>query len=719
MWRIGRKDTPLDPADGPDTDLLDIGPYSNGLHYFARNCDTPMTVGLQGEWGSGKTSLMKLVRGRFESEADKESVITFWFETWQYGAVGGSDALGMLLLRDLTDQLLESLQGDPSVYKFREQFGAAVRAALPSAMGMAASMATRSEEAGKMITAATGAAMGAGGAARNNMRACFSELVQKALASRTGDDKRLVVFIDDLDRVPPVLAVRLLEVLKNFMDVKDCVFIVACDYEVVREGVGKLMGISEDQMEGSKREKVDAFFHKLFQVQFQMPVGAYKIDKLLREYVTTWLRLHNGVDKIKAKREQLAKEKEIKDFLATGASSGSTQRVRADGWFENLLAVVDAAVGTNPRAVKRFLNLVELTCCVDGGFSSEGPANTVSLAHWLIGKPEQDLQTLRWCTSLFPIVAVQQRWPEVAAAWLAGAEFRGRPDSSLGDKAYTAFERRLRTIVDRWPGDEHDRDVIETELEDETFRQQLSDAFGCDIRHENAPASVRSLMDFAQHWFDLLNNQASVDDVLDDHELSVLIAWSRRVADMGTSNIQLTGLARLRQDCMVADPRAGDGFVALGSHMLRFTRDSPTDLLGGEQGSSSVWIWLRCHGSNRTLMSIYLKATTLMIKINATHHMEAKWRLPGLGDAGHGLIRAMVDGAGVDPAHIRETGASIMFDFGKGHTAARNALLREVLSTFVSRAEDLVGRSHDAAELAATPGTHTGAEESSTSEAPA
>jgi predicted KAP-like P-loop ATPase len=44
---------------------------------------------------------------------------------------------------------------------------------------------------------------------------------------KTGKN-RIVIFIDDLDRLLPEKAVELLEVLKLFLDVPDCVYVLAC-----------------------------------------------------------------------------------------------------------------------------------------------------------------------------------------------------------------------------------------------------------------------------------------------------------------------------------------------------------------------------------------------------------------------------------------------------------------------------------------------------------
>ena len=54
--------------------------------------------------------------------------------------------------------------------------------------------------------------------------------------------KRVVFFIDDLDRINPVDAVEVLESLKNIFDIKDRIFILAIDYDVVVKGLEEKFG---------------------------------------------------------------------------------------------------------------------------------------------------------------------------------------------------------------------------------------------------------------------------------------------------------------------------------------------------------------------------------------------------------------------------------------------------------------------------------------------
>jgi len=51
-----------DDAGSNNPDKLGTGQYAKALAKFAIECDTPLTIGVQGEWGSGKTSLLNMMR---------------------------------------------------------------------------------------------------------------------------------------------------------------------------------------------------------------------------------------------------------------------------------------------------------------------------------------------------------------------------------------------------------------------------------------------------------------------------------------------------------------------------------------------------------------------------------------------------------------------------------------------------------------------------------
>ena len=100
----------------------------------------------------------------------------------------------------------------------------------------------------------------------------FAKLVKK-----TG--KRLVIFIDDLDRLNPEVAVELLEIIKLFVNVENSIFVLAIDYEVVVKDVRKKYG------ENLSEEKCRNFFDKIIQLPFKMPVERYNLTELVRKAV--------------------------------------------------------------------------------------------------------------------------------------------------------------------------------------------------------------------------------------------------------------------------------------------------------------------------------------------------------------------------------------------------------------------------------------------------
>ena len=60
MSGINKKEIDLRdrPIEELENDLLDINKYANSLEKFIKSTKKPVTISIQGEWGSGKTSLM-------------------------------------------------------------------------------------------------------------------------------------------------------------------------------------------------------------------------------------------------------------------------------------------------------------------------------------------------------------------------------------------------------------------------------------------------------------------------------------------------------------------------------------------------------------------------------------------------------------------------------------------------------------------------------------
>lgn len=295
------------PTSTIKEDFFRVEQYISGLSDFIRECNTPMTIAIQGDWGSGKTSMMNMIR---ENLGDK--VITSWFNTWQYSQFNMGDALALSFLSRLCGDLdTEAGQASGNIKKvFKTIARIAKTAGVIAADTFVGGKAAETLENG--INKATEQEPIDMPQAINDLKEQFKEAVE-CKTKQAGKD-RLVIFIDDLDRLHPGKAVELLEVLKLFLDCDKCVFVLAIDYGVVSQGVkqkyGELIG----------EEKGKSFFDKIIQVPFKMPVAQYDVEN----YVTTSLE-------------------------ALGLTV-SLQEAKS------YVKLIQRSVGCNPRAMKRLFN---------------------------------------------------------------------------------------------------------------------------------------------------------------------------------------------------------------------------------------------------------------------------------------------------------------------------------------------------------------------------
>lgn len=98
------------PVNVGQEDLLGMKLQLDALSGYIVTCQTPMTVAIQGDWGSGKTSTMNLLAPRLDP--DKADVL--WFNTWQYAQFDSGRDLPLLLITSITSQLARKMAVTPS-----------------------------------------------------------------------------------------------------------------------------------------------------------------------------------------------------------------------------------------------------------------------------------------------------------------------------------------------------------------------------------------------------------------------------------------------------------------------------------------------------------------------------------------------------------------------------------------------------------------------------
>ncbi len=343
MVGLGQSDAPVASAEN---DSLGLAPYATALGDFIKHCDTPITVAIQGDWGTGKTSLMNMVREHLSTGEGASSIDTIWFATWQYAQFGATDTLSVSLL----STLLRKISGDDETL-------------LKSSMNVLKKLARPAANIGlKMATAGVVGAddLGGGGADPVDLAGNAEELkedIAKLVAEKRAKGiERIVVFVDDLDRVPPARAVEILETIKLFVDLESCVFCLALDYAVVRRGLKEKFGVAEDDLGGR------SFFDKIIQLPFSIPTARYDTDRFI-------LGLFGQMS------------------LKMGEDDG-----------ELFARLARASVSANPRGIKRVFNSLQLLV---------GMARTQSI---LTGDQANDRLMVR---NLFALLCMQNRFEPV------------------------------------------------------------------------------------------------------------------------------------------------------------------------------------------------------------------------------------------------------------------------------------------------------------------
>lgn len=314
----GLSDTPLTGTD-TNEDLLNLINYHSGLSSFIENCNTPLTIAVQGSWGSGKTSTMKFVMQELQLN---QNIHCLEFNTWQYSQFDMGDSLVFNLLQDLAEKIA------PDETKI-SKFGRKLKKVFLSIASNAAYFAANRYNLDSQLQATVSIIQDAyEGDSRvptlatqlKELREAFQSDVREFLGKKSNVDPdnlsekhRLVIFIDDLDRVEATRAIQLLEAFKLFLEIKHCVFVLAIDYDVVAQGVSKKFGFEEDSF------KTRQYFDKIIQVPFRMPDVAYKIEGILDPYF---------------KKIGLKNKKYQGQYVSFAKNS----------------------IGTNPRSLKRTLN---------------------------------------------------------------------------------------------------------------------------------------------------------------------------------------------------------------------------------------------------------------------------------------------------------------------------------------------------------------------------
>jgi len=261
------------PKLADSDDSFGIKPFEKGLTEFIKTTSTPITIVLQGEWGSGKTSLMNSLQASLSDIKGENNFHSIWLNTWEYS-----------LMKDASDTLIDILSG------LIKEMSIIAKLDESEAKKLIGKVLNLGRNLGRFIakTSLNKIVDGIGdeaddffknsgqdsiGEIRNQLESIISECIEK------DKKKGLIFFIDDLDRIDPPVAVQLLELLKNIFTLENCVFILAVDYDVIIKGLEPKFG----KLTETNEREFRSFFDKIIQVPFSIPVSNYNIEDFIKQ----------------------------------------------------------------------------------------------------------------------------------------------------------------------------------------------------------------------------------------------------------------------------------------------------------------------------------------------------------------------------------------------------------------------------------------------------
>ena len=345
----------------------------------------PTSIGIFGNWGAGKSSLMLLLQKEIDEWVSKISkvnkqkpeglkennlILQVRFNSWKFESYESTKntliieileaiAADISSRKDLfekADDLLKKIgllrvgmfliKKGTQLFATSEGLPQEINALIPSIEELKGFL--EPEEAKALVEELK---------TQNTSRfiSMFRELFERIVLS--AGYRAIVVYIDDLDRCNPVKVVDCLEAIKLFLNVANTAFVISADERIVELAIQEKYHVVDDKNE--RFSPFSDYLEKLIQLPYKLPKLSFSEQET---YVTLLLckwkepnlfpKIHNLY------LEFRKKDKHTKYGLE--AIRKDTQISRTiDDWMP-IVPLMNHFLNGNPRQLKRFLNTLQL-----------------------------------------------------------------------------------------------------------------------------------------------------------------------------------------------------------------------------------------------------------------------------------------------------------------------------------------------------------------------
>ena len=383
------------PDNETDLDFLNFtGVADTVAEIIVQAAGRPISIGISGAWGVGKSSMIKLTRASLEKRA-KDSGRDFVFvefNAWLYqGYDDARAALMEVIGSTLTEEAEKRKKGIDKAKEFIERIrwfrlaklvagsAIALHAGIPP-VGLIGELwgagqrlfggdvsASTINEAEKAVGDAAETAPGLLAAKKETsppkeihaLRESFEDALDAMGVT-------LVVLIDDLDRCLPETTISTLEAIRLFLFLKNTAFVIAADDAMIKHAVRR-------HFEGVDDDLVTNYFDKLIQLPIRVPpLGTQEVRAYMMLLFIESSTLDAAVkETIRAgvcrQLEQTWQGKRVdRAFVQSLHDKFEADLIGKFDMVERLAPLMTTAsgIGGNPRLIKRFLNAVSIRMAI-------------------------------------------------------------------------------------------------------------------------------------------------------------------------------------------------------------------------------------------------------------------------------------------------------------------------------------------------------------------
>lgn len=362
----------------------------------------PVVLGVFGDWGGGKSSIMQMLQHDLEDEQYKD-MVCLYFNGWMFEDYeDAKTALLSSILIQLGEHKRFGEKAKDSVVGLLKRVNYAGVAKAGGKIGAKFGLPLLTtflygDPTPGILAAVAGNLLGDAGSSekkadeekgKEDNLINWSELIKESKEKsdllevrKFRDDfeklleeteiKSLVIIIDDLDRCLPERIIETLEAIKLFVLVPRTAFVIGADPRIVRHAIGtryvkRQMGnddVSKDEVE----ELTKDYLEKLIQIPYHLP----RLSPAEIETYINLLACQKFLDKEKNKCVVEDWATKRKQSFYSSYQLGAIKEVLGEGqlpqellqqltWSSAIAQVVTEGLKGNPRQVKRMLNAMLL-----------------------------------------------------------------------------------------------------------------------------------------------------------------------------------------------------------------------------------------------------------------------------------------------------------------------------------------------------------------------